>query len=60
MITSTAFQPLSSDIGRPIGPKSKIPGREIVMVPREFQQEAELLLSAILGADPDISNATKH
>lgn len=60
MVTSAAFQPPSNDIGRSIRLKSKTPECEIVMVPREFQREAELLLSAILGADPDTSNAAKY
>jgi hypothetical protein len=48
---SSAFQPL----GQPLGMVAEVGKRptdsEIVMVPREFQEEAELLLSAVLGED---------
>jgi len=39
-----------------MNPKRKTVDTELVMVPREFKDEAELLLSAILGDDYEIQD----
>ena len=60
MVTSSAFQPLRSDAGWVGRSKLQDSDREIVMVPREFRDEAELMLSAILGDDFELMDMRQH
>ncbi len=48
---SSAFQALDRSVNWPGPSENDAVDNEIVMVPREFHQEAELLLAAILGED---------
>jgi hypothetical protein len=59
IVMSSAFQPLSRSVGWPAPSGGENADSEIVMVPREFHQEAELLLSAVLGEDFDMLDAPK-
>lgn len=59
MVTSSAFQPLLSGVGWVTNPKRKTVDKEVVMVPREFKDEAELLLSAILGDDYEVPDVPR-
>ena len=54
MFISQALQPLGTGIGWFSDPKVASDNMEIVLVPREFQDEAEVLLGAVLGEDIDL------
>lgn len=60
MVTSSAFQPLGNGTGWMTARRSKNSSRDIVMVPREFRDEAELMLSAILGDDFELMDMREH
>jgi hypothetical protein len=51
IVMSTAFQPLGNGKGWMAGSKPGIRKGDYLMVPREFRQEVEMLLSAVLGRD---------
>jgi hypothetical protein len=51
MVTSSVFQPLGNGAGWVTRRQTSESEKEIVMVPREFTDEAELMLSAVLGDD---------
>ncbi len=51
IVTSSDFQPLGNGAGWVARRRPQESDREVVMVPREFRDEAELMLSAILGDD---------
>jgi hypothetical protein len=59
IIMPSAFQSLGRSAGWMAATGSKQSDSEIVMVPREFYEEAELLLSAVLGEDIEMLNAPK-
>ena len=60
MIMASAFYQPDGKPG-PIMPPDMPPSEnEVVMVPREFRQDAELLLLAILGDEPERPNAPKR
>ena len=60
IVMSSAFQPLPNGIGWISGAKPSRGDRHYLMVPREFRQEVELLLSAVLGDDFEALDAPKH
>jgi len=60
MVTSSAFQPLGNGTGGVARRQPQTSDREIVMVPREFREEAELMLSAILGDDFELMDMREH
>lgn len=51
IVTSSVFQPLGNGTGWVARRRPQETDKDIVMVPREFRDEAELMLSAILGDD---------
>ncbi len=51
MVMSSAFQPSAGGVSRLAKQPAGAGESEIVMVPREFHEEAELLLSAVLGGE---------
>jgi hypothetical protein len=51
IIMSTAFQPIGDGKGWIVGSKPGIRKGDYLMVPREFRQDVEMLLSAVLGRD---------
>jgi hypothetical protein len=53
MIMSSAYSALGGDPGLRSGLKIAAGDGNVMMVPREFQQEAELILEAVLGDDFD-------
>ena len=60
IVTSSAFQPLGSGVGWIARRQPQASDKEIVMVPREFKDEAELMLSAILGDDFEWMDIREH
>lgn len=57
---SASFQPLAGGIGWVAAPGSATGESHYLMVPREFRQEVELLLSAVLGDDFEAIDAPKQ
>ena len=58
MFMSSSLQPLGTGVGWFAGHRmAPTEGDEIVLVPREFRQEAELLLAAVLGDDLELFDA---
>ena len=60
IIMSTAFQPLGNGMGWMAGSKPGIRKGDYLMVPREFRQEVEMLLSAVLGRDFEAIDAAQQ
>ena len=60
MVTSSAFQPLGNGTGWVARRQPQESDREVVMVPREFREEAELMLSAVLGDDFEMMDMREH
>lgn len=60
IVMSSAFQPLSNGVGWVSGGKPTRGEKHYLMVPREFRQEVELLLSAVLGDDFEAIDAPKQ
>jgi len=60
MVTSSVFQPLGNGAGWAARRKSQESDKEVVMVPREFKDEAELMLTAILGDDFKLMDMREH
>ncbi|MEW5796733.1 MAG: hypothetical protein AB1772_10290 [Candidatus Zixiibacteriota bacterium] len=59
IVMSSAFQPLANGVGWVAGGGNSTDGGHYLMVPREFRQEVELLLSAVLGDDFEALDAPK-
>lgn len=57
---SSAFQPLAGGVGWMPGSGSSNGEGHYLMVPREFRQEVELLLSAVLGDDFEAIDVPKQ
>lgn len=60
MIMAAAFHQAADKAGSIMPADQPRSDNEVVMVPREFRQEAELLLLAILGDDPEWMNAPER
>ncbi len=60
MVTASIFQPLGNGTGWVAKRRPKNKDGKIVMVPREFKDEAELLLSAVLGDDYEMIDMREH
>jgi len=60
MVTSSAFQPLGNGAGWVARRQPQESDKEVVMVPREFREEAELMLSAVLGDDFKLMDMREH
>ena len=60
IFVATALQQLGSGGGGVATTKNSADDEEIVMVPREFQEEAELLLTAMLGDELDFLDAPQR
>ena len=60
MVTSSAFQPLGNGAGWLVRRRPQESDKEIVMIPREFREEAQLMLSAILGDDFELMDMEEH
>lgn len=51
IIMSTSFQPLENGVGWMAGSKPRGRRGDYLMVPREFREDVEMLISAVLGRD---------
>ena len=60
IIMSTAFQPLSNAKGWMAGSRPGVRKGDYLMVPREFRQEVEMLLSSALGRDFEAIDAAQQ
>ncbi len=60
MVTTSIFQSPGNGAGWAAKGRPKNTDKRIVMVPREFKDEAELLLSAVLGDDFELMDMREH
>lgn len=60
ILMSTAFHPLGDGKGWMVGSKPGVRKGEYLMVPREFRQEVEMLISAVLGRDFEAIDASQQ
>ena len=54
VVLSSQFRALGSSTGFALGPTNPLVGKnDVLMVPREYRHEAELIIEAVLGEDFD-------